>query len=128
LVVQWLANTYTGLDGPTGWRTATGQEMLGSTQVGQNIDPQLANPGQTSAPTGNPDFLQVQLTTYSLLPGSPLSRAGLNLTSLGVAWDPYNYAGNSFLTSWFNATPTDFFGHSLVGRTTFSMGVDQEGS
>jgi hypothetical protein len=127
LVINWLGTSYTGLDGTSGWRTATEQEKIGTTLVGLNVDPHLVAAGQASV-SGNPDQLHTELAGYCLAAGSSLSRAGLNLASYGVSWDSNNFAGNTFLANYFSTTPADLFGHSLAGRTTFSMGLDEEGS
>ena len=61
------------------WSNATGQEMLGATLMGINIDPQLTNPGNGEKlidPT-----LITQLSAYKLLPDSLCIDSGLNLSS-----------------------------------------------
>jgi hypothetical protein len=127
LTFVWNGQNYTGMDGSTGWRTATGQEKVGSTLIGLTVDPKLINPGQGGT-LNDPNDMGQDLTAYGLQAGSPVATAGLNLSSFGVTWDPYNFAGDSFVKAYFNTTPTDLLGHNLTGRHTFSMGVDQEGN
>jgi hypothetical protein len=122
----WGGTTYVGFDGPMGWRTNTGQETLNGAAVGTEQDPQLNNPGGGGT-IGNADLLYT-LTAYLLRSTSPVRHAGLDLSSFGIAWDPYGYAGDAFLSPFFNTTPTDFYGNPLpaAGSGLFSIGANQE--
>jgi hypothetical protein len=73
-----------------------------------------------------PDLL-VTLTAYQLRKGSPVADAGLDLSSLGLTWDPYHYSDDAFIGRFFDATPMDFYGDMLPapGSNMFSMGADQ---
>jgi hypothetical protein len=62
------------------WRSGKGQEMLGSTAVGFNVDPLLNNAGGGGT-IGNPDLLST-LTAYQLQASSPMINAGLDLLGL----------------------------------------------
>jgi hypothetical protein len=107
------------------WRAATGEEMLGSEPDGLHVNPGLTDAGGGGT-IGNADRL-FTLTAYQLLPGSRLTRAGLDLAAFGVTWDPYHMADDPFLGRFFNATPTDFYENLLPppGSTLFSVGADQ---
>jgi hypothetical protein len=122
----WGDTTYVGLDGPTGWRTNTGQETLNGAPVGYEVDPLLNNPGGGGT-IGDADRLST-LTAYRLMGTSPVRHAGLDLSPFGVTWDPYGYASDTFLSAHFNSRPTDFYGHALpaAGSERFSIGADQE--
>jgi hypothetical protein len=123
--IQWVSTTYNSLDGSNGWRANTGQEMLNGAAVGFAVDPQLKRPGMGGS-IGNADLL-AHLTAYQLRRTSPVRHAGLDLSQLGVVWDPYAYAADAFMSPHFNATPTDFFGDTLPasGSGLFSIGADQ---
>jgi hypothetical protein len=107
------------------WRAATGEEMLGSEPIGLHVNPGLTHAGGGGT-IGNADRL-FTLAAYQLLPGSRLTRAGLDLAAFGVAWDPYHMADDPFLGRFFNATPTDFYENLLAspGSNLFSIGADQ---
>src|SRR5438552_17620863 len=45
LQFQWLNDSFTSVDGATGWRAATGQEIINGTVAGYQADPQALNPG-----------------------------------------------------------------------------------
>ncbi len=120
--IQWLNTTYFSLDT---WRAGTGQEMLNGAAVGYEVDPQLRNPGGGGT-IGNADLLST-LSAYRLLSTSPLRHAGLDLSQFGIVWDPYNFAGDAFLSRHFRTTPKDFYGNLLPapGSSLFSIGADQ---
>jgi hypothetical protein len=120
-VIEWGTQSYAGL---SGWRTGTGEEVAYGAAVGSSVNPKLANIG-TASTIGNSDTLSSQLSTYRMQPSAPVSKAGLNLATFGVIWDPAGFSRDSFLTRYFSATPVDFFGHTLSNRTTWSMGADQ---
>jgi hypothetical protein len=65
---MWGSTSYWSL---TEWRTATGQERVGSTAVGRNVDPRLVAPGPTA-------------TGHRLQSSSPLVDAGLSLSQFGI--------------------------------------------
>jgi hypothetical protein len=72
------------------WRTATGQERLGTTPVGWNLDPMLVSPGGGGT-VGNPYLLNT-LQAYRLQAGSPLIDAGLDLPALfGINPGPIDF-------------------------------------
>lgn len=90
-VIKWGGSTYSSLDS---WRTASGLERIGTTNVGFSVDPQLANPGGGGT-LGDADLLDT-LTAYQLQPYSPLREAGLNLTSLfGLNPGPIDFYGDT---------------------------------
>jgi hypothetical protein len=62
------------------WRIATGQEKIGSTNVGLNVDPKVNNAGDGGT-IGNA-YALTNLSAYRLQSSSPLINAGLNLTNL----------------------------------------------
>jgi hypothetical protein len=76
-VIRWAGVNYTSL---SAWRTATGQERLGTADTGLNVDPRLNNPG--GGGTFNNTALLNTLTAYQLQSASPLINAGLDLSSL----------------------------------------------
>jgi hypothetical protein len=87
--VDWGSDVYTGL---RGWRSATGQEMLGQTETGLTVDPQLLGAGTGSA-LRNPDRLS-DLTAYKLQADTPLLGLGLDLASrFGIDTGGRDYFG-----------------------------------
>lgn len=88
------------------WSAATGQERLGSTQVGLAASPALANPGNGGT-VGNPDLL-AGLAAYHLLSGSPVTSAGLNLQTF-FGTDPGSH---------------DFYGVQLSLTSPPNIGAD----
>jgi hypothetical protein len=119
--IQWAGRSFTSL---SGWRSATGQEQLNGNAVGYQVDPHLYKP-DGGGNIGNPDLL-ASLTAYQLLATSPLINAGLDLSTFGIAWDPYSYAADPFLSPSFNSTAKDFYGNPLPapGSNLFTIGAD----
>jgi hypothetical protein len=110
------------------WRTSTGEETLAGMPVGLRVDPRLNDAGHGGT-IGNADLLDT-LTAYQLRKDSPVAHAGLDLTQFKVMWDPYRYAGDSFLNRFFSPTPTDFYGDPLpaAGSGLLSIGAHQPGA
>lgn len=74
-IIKWGRNkTYTSLDA---WRSATDQEMVGSTPVGFQVDPLLTDAGGGGT-IGDPHLLAT-LEAYKLTGASPLIDGGLDL-------------------------------------------------
>jgi hypothetical protein len=118
---EWTFTPYSDLAGLR--LVAPGFEKVGAADVALLADPRLVGLG-SGGTVGNKTDLATGLGGYRTQPGSSVAGAGLDLGSLGVAWDPLGFAGDPFLGRSFNPTPTDFFGHSFAGRTTWSRGVD----
>jgi hypothetical protein len=97
--IGWGSSTYATL---AAFRSATKEEVLGSTAVGYAVNPEISHGATTSgpAPTSTSDFV--------LLPTSPLIGAGLNLSSLGV-----------------NPGTTDYYGDALSSGSTPTIGAYQ---
>jgi hypothetical protein len=90
-VIKWGGTTYSTLDT---WRTGSGMERIGTTNVGFSVDPQLMNPGGGTT-IGNADLLSA-LTAYQLQTYSPMCEAGLNLPALfGINIGTMDYYGNT---------------------------------
>jgi hypothetical protein len=122
--IEWQYTTYTALDGPGGLRSvasAANFEKVGTIAVQMLVDPHLINMG-FGGTVGNSDALESQLTAYRL---QSTATASLNQFSLGVAWDPDGFAGDSFLNRYFDPNATDFYDHAFGQRTIWSMGADQ---
>ena len=101
--IQWGGIVYTNLES---WRLATGQEMIGSTQVGLEIDPKLFNPGNGGTIGGYPLHLE-SLIEYKLKSESPAIDAGLDLQFLfGI-----------------NPGSRDFYGVSLPQFSGYDIGA-----
>jgi hypothetical protein len=75
--IVWNGATYTGL---AAFRSATGQEMVGTNLSGRSVDPLLTNSGGGGT-IGIPDLLET-LEAYKLLSGFLMVNAGLNLSIL----------------------------------------------
>ena len=75
--IVWNGTTYNSL---AAWRNATGQETLGGTATGFQVDPMLMDPGNGGT-IGDPDALAT-LTAYMLENDSPLIDGGLDLFTL----------------------------------------------
>src|SRR5439155_4856118 len=75
--IKWGSSTYSTL---AAWRTATGLERIGTTNVGLSVDPRLVSPGG-GATVGNADLLGA-LAAYQLQTYSTLREDGLDLPSL----------------------------------------------
>lgn len=89
--IDWQGATYTGL---TSWIGSTGQERLGGSTVGKNLDPQVTLAGMGGT-VGNADLL-ASLQAYRLQSTSPLLNAGLNLPALfGIDTGPHDFFGNN---------------------------------
>jgi hypothetical protein len=87
----WGTVTYTSL---AAWRTATGQETIGSTPVGFEGDPMLKSAG--FAPTIDDAAAIDRIEAYRLRPGSRAIDGGLNLSSLfGVSTGTHDYYGGA---------------------------------
>ena len=104
LAIRWGGTTYRSLEA---WRSATGQERLGSEDVGTDADPLLEAPGTTGT-VGDPDALHT-LTAYRLRPGSPVATVALDLVRRFGA-DP---------------APSDFFGTPLGPLGGRSVGAHE---
>src|SRR5438445_6123748 len=101
-VIKWGATSYSTL---AAWRTASGMERLGTTNVGFSVDPQLVNPGGGTI-VGNADLLGT-LTAYQLQTYSPMCEAGLNLSALfGL-----------------DVGMTDYYGDTVPNGLTFDVGA-----
>ena len=88
--VKWGTKTRASL---AAWRSSDGQEMIGTTNVGFNLDPQLVSPGGGGT-LGDTTLLPI-LTAYQLKPWSPLCEAGLDLLALfGLAPGPQDFFAN----------------------------------
>ncbi len=74
---MWGPTSYYSLNA---WRTATGQEMVGTTSVGRNLDPQLVSPGSEAA-------------GHRLRSASPMVDAGVSLSQFGVSNGGRDYFG-----------------------------------
>jgi hypothetical protein len=120
-LINWAGNSYSSL---SAFQAGTGQEMLNSSPVGEQVDPKLNNPGGGGT-IGNADQLNT-LSAYQLAYSSPVASAALTLSQFGTSWDPYSFAGDSFLSKYFNANATDFYGNVLP-TTTPSVGAYQVG-
>ncbi len=97
----WGSTTYAGL---TGWRSATGQELLGGVGVGSQLDPALLSPG-AGGTIGNADLL-ANLTAYRLQAGSPVINRALDLPALfGIS-----------------VGASDFYGDALPSGTGYDVG------
>jgi hypothetical protein len=126
MAVDYVPTPYYGLDGPDGLRSvAPDFEMVGGVDVSFVGDPQLVNLG-SGGTIDDPYHMPDHLPGYRVQPGSPVAGTGLNMVSSGVPWDEYHFAYDTFLSPHFNNTPTDFYGHSLLGRTSWGRGVDTE--
>jgi hypothetical protein len=75
----WGGSSYTSL---SGWRTGTGQEKVGTTNVGLNADPLLSS--------GSAGDDRARLTS-----SSPMADAGLDLSSFGVNAGSRDYFGGT---------------------------------
>ena len=88
--IKWGTKTYATL---AAWRTGSGQELLGTTNVGLSVDPMLVAAGGGGT-VGDADLLTT-LGAYQLQPYSPLREAGLNLAALfGLSTGLRDYYGN----------------------------------
>ena len=91
--IGWGSSTYQTL---AAFRSATGEEKLGSTATGFAVNPGTSPSG--SAPTSTANFI--------LLPTSPLIGAGLNLSALGI-----------------NPGSTDYYGDPLPTNSALTVGA-----
>jgi hypothetical protein len=102
--IKWGSSTYNSLDS---WRSATGQEKVGSLNVGLISDPQLSDPG-TGGTIGNTAVLNA-LTAYKLKSTSPLINKGLDLqTAFAV-----------------NPGTSDFYGNTIPLNGSFDIGAHE---
>lgn len=102
--IRWGGTTYSSL---SAWRTATGQEKVNGTASGVQADAQFAD---TTTGVTFSDARQItNLKRYKLKSTSALINKGLNLKAL-------------FGT---NIGPRDFWGNSLVNKTSFHIGAYQ---
>jgi hypothetical protein len=93
----YALNNRFDIDGYTSlpaWRAGTGQEMVGTTPVGINVDPKLTNPGNGEKLT-DPTKLS-DLNAYKLLDNSPMINAGLDIQALfGINAGSKDFYGNT---------------------------------
>jgi hypothetical protein len=124
LVVVWGNQTYVTMDGPGGWRTATGQETLNGQPVGSTANPDLSSPGNGGT-IGNPDLMATALNAYQLgETSSPMIGIGINLNQqFGIPWDPYAFATDPFLGAYLSTMPADFYGWSVGQNGTQNIGA-----
>ena len=102
--IRWDGTSYDSL---AAWRAATGQERVGGTTVGLNVDPQLVNVG-TGGTIANANQLETS-TAYRLQSSSPLLDAGLNLsTEFGL-----------------NPGSSDFFGTANPQGSGYAVGASE---
>lgn len=95
------------------WSSKTGQEKIGTTLVGKQLDPKLVSPG--SVPTLNDaDRLESDLGAFKLASTSPLINGGLNLWSR-FAIDP---GRRDFFGTALPATRNDAFAYDLGAAET----------
>jgi hypothetical protein len=109
--VYWSPGIGFGLDGYTlfqEWAASTGQEKIGDSVVGMNVDPLLSDPGRVTVT--DPDSLNaVTLSGFLLQAHSPVIDRGLDLLSLfGI--DPGSY---------------DFFGQTVPAGAGFEPGIHE---
>ncbi|MCJ7693449.1 MAG: hypothetical protein MUO22_08555 [Sedimentisphaerales bacterium] len=104
LVIWGQNKTYTSLDA---WRTATGQEMVGTTPVGIEANPILTDAGHGGT-IGDPHLLYT-LEEYELSSASPLIDEGLDLYTLfGV-----------------DVGTQDFYGRAIPDGNAFDIGAHE---
>jgi peptidoglycan/LPS O-acetylase OafA/YrhL len=102
--ICWNETAYPNL---RAWREATGQERIGSADVGLEADPQLVAPGRGGT-LGDARLLET-LGAYRLRETSPLIDAALDLkTQFGL--DPGRH---------------DFYGNGLPQRAAFDIGAHE---
>jgi hypothetical protein len=124
-VLEWNFATWSSLDGPDGLRSvAPDFEMLGKRSVAVMTDPRLAHIGDADT-VGDSDDLVDGLTGYRMQAGSTLAGAGVDLRSLRVSWDAYDFGKDTFLRSHFSTQPADLFGHDLSQRRSWGLGAGQ---
>ncbi len=88
-VLRWYGTNYNSLKV---WRSATGQERIGSTITGTSTNPQLSSPGGGGT-IGNADLLNT-LMAYRLKSTSPMINAGLDLFArFGIKPGPHDFYG-----------------------------------
>lgn len=88
---RWNGTNYTSL---SSWRTATGQEKIGVTNTGFDVNPLVTSLG--GGTTLNDTTLLTTLTAYRLQSGSPLINQGLNLlTQFGINPGTRDFYGNT---------------------------------
>lgn len=102
--IIWGATTYSSL---TSWRTASNQEKVNGTASGLQVDAQFAD--TTTGVTFNNPTKLTTLKRYKLKSTSGLINKGLNLKTL-------------FNT---NVGSRDYWGNSLVNKTSFHIGAFQ---
>jgi len=89
LEIVWRSSTYTSL---AAWRSATGQERIGDSDVGFEVDPQLVKVG--SGGTVGDIRKLASLKAYQLMESSPLIDAGLDIKGLfGIDAGKFDYYG-----------------------------------
>lgn len=104
VTLRWYGVIYNSLNN---WRTATGQERLGTTNTGLSVDPQLNGPGGGGT-IGNPDLLNT-LFAYRLKSSSSMINAGLGLQQLFAL----------------NAGPHDFYDTPIPQLGGFDLGANE---
>lgn len=83
--INYQGTTYNSI---AAWRTATGNEKVGSTPTGVTADPFLMGPGLATVLYPGVTY---SLTSYKLLAGSPAINAALNLSTFGINIGPHDY-------------------------------------
>jgi hypothetical protein len=107
--VYWSPGIGFGLDGYTSfqeWITSTGQEKMGDSVVGMNLDPLLSDPGKVTV-TDPDSLIGEALSGFRLQAQSPVIDRGLDLLSL------------------FGIDPgvSDFFGQTVPAGAGFEPGI-----
>jgi hypothetical protein len=100
----WSGRFYSGL---AAWRLGTGQERLGLSDTGMEVDPELAAAGTGSA-LYDANLLST-VSQYRLSRNSPLVNRGVNLAAFTTL-----SSGN-----------TDYFGNSLPQDGAFDIGANE---
>lgn len=93
--IYWNSTNYSTF---AAWQTATGQEKISGVNVGLTSNPLLTNPGGGGTCGTQPP--QLCPSAYVLQSGSPMRRAGLDLTQA-----PYSFSIGS----------QDYYGNTIVG-------------
>ncbi|MBC6989065.1 T9SS type A sorting domain-containing protein [Hymenobacter sp. BT491] len=75
------------------WRTSTGAERIGNTDIGLETDPQLVAPGAGGTNPGDLSRSMNAWKPYQLQPTSPMIGAGLDLNQFGISPGPRDLYG-----------------------------------
>lgn len=79
------------------WQTASGQEKIGATNVGKNVEPRLVVYGFHGAIGG---YVPTSLNQYQLQTGSPMLGGGIDITAqYSINIGPTDFYGNAILSS-----------------------------